>query len=109
GTFNFGEADYWVRYAQTHSIRLHGHCLVYHTGAPTWVTQFKGNTTQFEQAIKNHIQTIVSRYKGKMKSWDVINEITYYNSGAIAQTPFRKMYADDQSYLEFVKRCFQWA
>lgn len=109
GTFNFGEADYWVKYAQTHTIRLHGHCLVYHTGAPTWLTQFKGNTTQFEQAIKNHIQTIVSRYKGKMKSWDVINEITYYNSGAIAQTPFRKMYADDQSYLEFVKRCFQWA
>ena len=109
GTFNFGESDYWVKYAQSHSVRLHGHCLVYHTGAPTWITQFKGSTVEFEQAIKNHIQTIVGRYKGKMKSWDVINEITYYNSGAIAQTPFRKMYADDKSYMEFVKRCFQWA
>ena len=109
GTFNFGESDYWVKYAQSHSVRLHGHCLVYHTGAPTWIIQFKGSTVEFEQAIKNHIQTIVGRYKGKMKSWDVINEITYYNSGSIAQTPFRKMYADDKSYMEFVKRCFQWA
>jgi len=109
GTFNFGESDYWVKYAQSHSVRLHGHCLVYHTGAPAWITQLKGNTNEFEQAIKNHIQTIVGRYKGKMKSWDVINEITYYNSGAIAQTPFRKMYADDKSYMEFVKRCFLWA
>lgn len=109
GTFNFGESDYWVKYARTHSVRLHGHCLVYHTGAPTWITQFKGTTAEFEQAIKTHIQTVVGRYKGKMKSWDVINEITYYNSGAIGQTPFRKMYSDDKSYLEFVKRCFQWA
>lgn len=109
GKFSFGEADYWVRYAQTHSVRLHGHCLVYHQGAPTWITQFKGTTAEFEAAIKNHIQTIVGRYKGKIKSWDVINEITYYNSGAIAPTAFRKMYADDKSYLEFVKRCFQWA
>ena len=108
GQFNFKEADYWVKLAQTNPMRLHGHVLVYHAGAPDWLLNFSGSTADFEQAIKNHIQTIVSRYKGKIKSWDVINE-AFYNSGEVRETAFRKLYTSDAAYLAFVKRCFQWA
>lgn len=109
GNFNFTEMDYWVKATENQSIRLHGHCLVYHVGAPEWLQSFNGTTTAFEAVIKNHIQTVVGRYKGKMASWDVINEIYDYNTGTIRQTAFRKLYKSDADYLEFVKRCFQWA
>ncbi|QJW92206.1 1,4-beta-xylanase [Spirosoma taeanense] len=109
GQFNFSEIDYWVNAADKQPLRLHGHCLVYHMAAPEWFSQFKGNTEGFEKAVKNHIQTLVSRYKGKIKSWDVINEVFDWNSGAVRQTAFRQLYASDAAYLEFVKRCFQWA
>lgn len=109
GKFNLAEVDYWVKAAEKQSLRLHGHSLVYHMAVPEWFTQFKGNTGGFENAVKNHIQTIVGRYKGKIKSWDVINEIFDTNSGTIRKTAFRQLYASDAAYLEFVKRCFQWA
>lgn len=109
GKFNLTEVDLWVKAAEKQSLRLHGHSLVYHMAAPEWFTQFKGNTGGFENAVKNHIQTIVGRYRGKIKSWDVINEIFDTNSGTIRNTAFRQLYASDAAYIEFVKRCFQWA
>lgn len=108
GKFNFQELDYWVKWAETNPIRLHGHCLVFHTGAPEWMLGFKGSTNEFEQIIKNHIQTIVGRHKGKIKSWDVFNEV-FTSQGSFDQTPFRKMYPSDEAYLNFIKLCFQWA
>ena len=109
GKFNFGESDYWVKWAETHPVRLHGHCLVYHQGAPDWILNYKGSTSDFEQIIKSHVQTIVGRYKGKIKSWDVINEVFSPTTGGIVATPFRKLYPSDAAYLGFVKRCFDWA
>lgn len=108
GKLNLSEADFWVNATSGKAIRLHGHCLVYHMAMPTWFTQFD-NLTDFEKAIEQHIKTIVGRYKGKIKSWDVINEIFDYKSGTIRQTPFRKLYSSDSDYIEFVKRCFYWA
>lgn len=109
GQFNFPLMDARVNATDGQSMRLHGHCLVYHIGAPDWLTNFSGSTEDFEKAVKNHIQTIVGRYKGKVKSWDVINEIIDWKTGQISNNAFRKMYANDESYLTFVKRCFVWA
>jgi endo-1,4-beta-xylanase len=109
GKFNLKEVDYWVNFAQTNPTRLHGHCLLHNGSIPEWMLKFSGNTPAFEQAIKNHIQTIVGRYKGQIKSWDVVNELFEYNSANLRQTPFRLLYANDAAYLGFVKRCFEWA
>ncbi|MGM9506509.1 endo-1,4-beta-xylanase [Larkinella sp. GY13] len=107
--FKFKEPDYWVDFAKLHPIRLHGHCLIYHISAPTWWQKFGKDRDGFEKAIENHIRKTVGRYRGKIKSWDVINEMFAYNSGSIRSTIFRKYYDNDQDYLSFVKRCFQWA
>lgn len=109
GKYDFSEPDYWIKWAETHPVRLHGHCLVYQGAAPEWILTFKGTTTEFEQVIKEHIQTIVGRYKGKIKSWDVVNELINDKDGTMFMRLFRKLYPNDQAYLGFVKRCFQWA
>lgn len=108
GKFNFTELDNSVKLAQGLNLRLHGHCLVYHLAAPEWMTQFKGTTAEFEAAIKNHIQTVVGRQKGKIASWDVINEI-FDDKGNMRATAFRALYPSDAAYMTFVKKCFQWA
>ncbi|GAB3024475.1 hypothetical protein GCM10027185_24390 [Spirosoma pulveris] len=108
GQFDFTEQDYWVKFVKTNPMRLHGHCLLYHVSAPDWLLNFSGSTSDFEQAVQNHIQTIVGRYKGKMKGWDVANEI-FDNSGSIRQTAFRQLYPSDAAYMAFIKRCFIWA
>ena len=109
GKFNFTELDNSVKMAEGQNIRLHGHCLVYHMAAPDWLAQFKGNTAEFEAAVKNHIQTVVGRQKGKIKSWDVVNEVIDWRTGQLTNTAFRKLYASDEQYLTFVKHCFEWA
>lgn len=107
--FNFTDVDNSIKMAEGQNLRLHGHCLVYHVAAPEWLTQFNGSTTDFEKAVKNHVQTVVGRYRGKVKSWDVINEIIDWKTGQFTNTPFRKLYASDDAYLTFVKHCFEWA
>ncbi len=108
GTFNFAIMDARMNATDSQALRLHGHCLVYHMAAPDWLLKFNGSSNDFEKAIKNHVQTLVGRYKGKVKSWDVINEI-FDNNGGLRQTEFRKMYKTEGDYMTFVKRCFQWA
>ncbi|WP_227699042.1 endo-1,4-beta-xylanase [Spirosoma radiotolerans] len=106
--FNFSEADYWTNYTNNKQIRMHGHCLLYHMATPDWLSNYSGSTNDFEKVIKNHIQTIVSRYKGKFKSWDVTNEIITGN-GTLRNTSFRKLYKNDEDYMNFIKKCFVWA
>jgi endo-1,4-beta-xylanase len=72
--FNFEKSDPIVLYAEKNKLKLRGHCLLWHKQLPDWVT--KGNWSR-EEAIallKNHISTIVGRYKGQVVAWDVVNE-----------------------------------
>ena len=71
--YNFDDADALVNFAHDHKIKVRGHNFVWHEQLPTWfaATVTKENA---EQILTTHIQTVASRYKGKMQSWDVVNE-----------------------------------
>lgn len=73
-TFNFNDADYIVDFAVANKKRMFGHTLLWHSYNPAWLTTFQGDSTAFENLMKTHIQTVVSRYKGKIAAWDVVNE-----------------------------------
>ncbi len=65
-TYNWGPADALVAFAQANGQKVHGHTLLWHTEMPSWA-----NASDLEP----HIRTIVGRYKGKIHSWDVVNEV----------------------------------
>ncbi len=71
-TFDFTSTDYFVKFAQRHQIRLHGHPLVWHEVMPTWVSTLTPNNA--EQILTEQIETLMRRYAGKIASWDVVNE-----------------------------------
>ncbi len=72
--FDFSGADVIVSFCEASHKRIHGHNLVWYQYNPQWVNQFQGDSAAWDAIFKNHIQTLVSRYKGKISSWDVVNE-----------------------------------
>ena len=102
-TYNWTDADYLVDYAQANSKRVHGHTLVWYTSLPTWVTNFVGDSTAWENLLKTHIQTVVKHFKGKVASWDVINE-DFEDTGVPRNSIWRKNLGND-----YIARCFKYA
>lgn len=102
-TYNWADADYLVDYAQANGKRIHGHTLVWYTSLPTWVTNFVGDSTAWENLLKTHIQTVVKHFKGKVTSWDVVNE-DFEDTGVPRNSIWRKKLGND-----YVARCFKYA
>lgn len=69
------DADYLVDFAVANKMRVHGHTLVWYKNIPGWVTSFSGTAEDWKTIYKEYIQDVVGRYKGKIASWDVVNEI----------------------------------
>lgn len=91
--YDFAGADSLVAFAQANNMELVGHCLVWHSQYAPW---FYVDSTGAEvggdvlwQRIKDHITTIVSRYKGKIKGWDVCNEIIV-EDGTLRDSPLTR-------------------
>ena len=78
GNYNFEESDKFVDYAIENNLTIVGHTLVWKNSAPEWFFKDEnGNTISREILIlrlKDYIKTVVSRYKGKISYWDVVNE-----------------------------------
>ncbi len=78
GSFYWKDADSIVSFAVKNGIKIRGHNLCWHQQTPEWI--FKGDDGKevtkeiLLQRLKTHITTLVSRYKGKIYAWDVVNE-----------------------------------
>ncbi len=103
GEFDFSKADKIVDYAIANDMGIHGHALIWHNAVPSWVESFSGTNEEFEAMIKDYITTVVTRYKGKVKSWDVVNEAFEDNSGELRNSVFRRKMGDD-----YIAKCHQW-
>jgi endo-1,4-beta-xylanase len=74
GKYNWTESDYFVNLAQDKHIRIHGHTLIWSKSNPKWLNEFTGDSARWERLLKEHISNVVSRYKNRVGSWDVVNE-----------------------------------
>ena len=97
------KADVIVDAALKNKQRIHGHTLIWHSNIPTWLLNFEGDQKAWENIIKTHIQTIVQYYKGKVGSWDVVNE-AFNDNGTLRSSLFKEKLGDD-----YLAKCFTWA
>jgi endo-1,4-beta-xylanase len=75
GHFDFGDADRVVAFATAHHMRVRGHVLVWHQQNPSWLTSGHFTRAQLVAILRRHIFTVVGRYRGRVASWDVVNEV----------------------------------
>jgi len=103
------DADSIVAFAQRHQLKLRGHTLCWHNQTPSWLfVDSTGRQVSKEillQRLKEHITTVVSRYKGKIYAWDVVNE-------AISDKPDEFIRPSKWMEIigeEYIAKAFQWA
>ena len=72
-TWQFERPDALVKWCQENHIEVHGHTLVWHAQTNNWFFA-GGDKAVVTERLKNHITTVVGHFKGKIRSWDVVNE-----------------------------------
>jgi endo-1,4-beta-xylanase len=79
-TYNFADADSLIAFAEAHGMKVRGHNFVWHEALPHWFagTVNKDNAQKF---LVDHIHTVGGRYKGRIHSWDVVNEAIWIPDG----------------------------
>jgi endo-1,4-beta-xylanase len=104
GVFFFDDADRFVRFGEENNMVIIGHTLIWHSQAPSWFfVDENGQDVSREELIqrmKDHITTVVGRYKGKIKGWDVVNE-AFEDDGSWRNSKFYRIIGEDYIQLAF--------
>lgn len=113
--YDFEATDQLVEYGQANGKTVRGHTLVWYSQCPEWFfLDDQGNQVSAEvliQRMKEHITTIVSRYKGKIHTWDVCNEVLDDSFG-LRQSEWLNIIGDydgDGDSYDYIEIAFQTA
>src|SRR3954464_155526 len=102
--YDFALPDKYVDFGEKNHLFIIGHTLVWHNQTPKWVFEDeKGNPitrSALLKRLKDHINKVVGRYKGRIKGWDVVNE-AINEDGTMRQSPWMKIIGDDYIELAF--------
>jgi alpha-L-rhamnosidase len=105
--YNFGPADKYVEFGQRHGMFVVGHTLVWHSQTPKWVFEDGQGQPLTREALlarmRDHIRTVVGRYKGRIHGWDVVNE-ALNEDGTMRQSPWYRIIGED-----YVAKAFEYA
>jgi endo-1,4-beta-xylanase len=77
--YDFEQADFIVDFARRNGLKVRGHTLVWTLQLPDWVEQGSFTRQEWIDLLRDHIHTVVGRYRGNpgdrtVIAWDVVNE-----------------------------------
>jgi endo-1,4-beta-xylanase len=105
--YNFEQADQFVEFGEKNKMFIIGHILIDQVMVPDWVFQDSAGNKVDRQTLLNrmqeHISTVVSRYKGRINAWHVINE-AIGRDGKIIKTKWSEIIGDD-----YIQKAFEYA
>ncbi|MDX8035723.1 endo-1,4-beta-xylanase [Lentzea sp. BCCO 10_0856] len=101
GQFNWSGADAIVNYARQNGKSVRGHTLVWHSQYPGWLNNL--GSGELRSVVQQHINTEMGRYRGRIRAWDVVNEM-FNEDGSRRQSIFQQRMGDS-----YVADAFRWA
>ncbi len=109
GKYTFAVADRLVDFATANGMGVRGHTLVWHNQTPQWMFENRdGSAADRETLLERmqaHIETVVSRYKGIIYAWDVVNEAVSDKSEELLR-PSKWL---DIAGEDFIAKAFEYA
>ena len=117
GVWDFEKADKIANFCRQNGIKLRGHCLCWHSQFADWMfTDKKGREVKkevFYERLREHIHTVVNRYKDVVYCWDVVNEAISDNGGWARPGQQPNPYRESRHYKlcgdEFIAKAFEFA
>ena len=105
--YNFEPADHYVDFGVRNHMFIIGHNLIWHNQTPAWVF-FDSNGKILDreallQRMREHIFTVMGRYKGKIKGWDVVNEAVE-EDGSLRKSAWLQIIGED-----YLVKAYQYA
>lgn len=85
-TFDFNTADRYVELGLKNDMYIVGHALVWHNQLADFMQNID-NTVEMQEYVTNHVNIVVSRYRGKIDAWDVVNE-AFDEDGTLRKSVF---------------------
>lgn len=101
--YDFRDADAVVNFGRAHDMTVRGHTLVWHNQTPEWFQEWDYTDDQIREFLRDHVHTVVGRYRSKIDAWDVVNEAVA-DDGSMRETVWY-----DAMGEEYLDRAFQWA
>jgi endo-1,4-beta-xylanase len=105
--YTFEAADHYVQFGVDYHMQVIGHNLVWHSQTGAWVFQGADGKPADRDTLlarmRDHIRTVVGRYKGKIHGWDVVNE-AIDEEGSLRKSPWQVGIGDD-----YVAKAFEFA
>jgi endo-1,4-beta-xylanase len=96
--FDLVAPDRFVEFGEKHDMFIVGHTLVWHNQTPRWVFEDDAgrpvDRDTLLRRLREHIFTVVGRYKGRIKGWDVVNE-ALNQDGTMRPSPWFKIIGED--------------
>jgi endo-1,4-beta-xylanase len=96
--YDFSQGDAYVDFGTKNKMFMVGHTLVWHSQTPRWVFQDAAGQPLTRDALlarmRDHINAVVGRYKGRIKGWDVVNE-ALNEDGTMRRSPWFNIIGDD--------------
>lgn len=102
--FTFDIVDRMINFAQKNQMKIRGHTLCWHheSQLPDWILKKELTAKELEKILVNHIQKVVSHFKGKVFAWDVINEgINHQGDGLRKSNPWIKAIGEEVFDIAF--------
>jgi endo-1,4-beta-xylanase len=110
GTFDFHAGDEVVRFAQAHSMKVRGHCLVWDHNNPEWLVEGHFTPAQMSHLLHEHVTTVMKHYAGQVFAWDVVNEALNEN-GSLKDSPWYNQPGIGlaEKGTAYIEQAFRWA
>jgi endo-1,4-beta-xylanase len=102
-SYSFCDSDALLSYAAANHMQVRGHTLVWHQQLPEWLSRGEFSREELITILRDHIHTVVGRYRGQIAAWDVVNE-AFESDGSLRDSLWLRGIGP-----EYIEMAFGWA